>query len=210
MDGVARRHKRSAAGGAHRAPGRRVFVTIAALVVLVVALLVAWSTISAWYRTWMPSGVGRLGFPLHYVQDIRSAAHRNQLDPALVAAVIFTESHFDQGVRSSSGAVGLMQVMPATAARLAEERHLSAVSPAALRDPEVNVDYGAFYLAKELRELGEGKDPARAVELAAAAYNGGEDAVRAYLTEGKPLSEETVHYKDRVVSLWRQSRAKAR
>ena len=102
-----------------------------------------------------------------------------------------------------------MQVMPATASRIAEERRLGAVSAAGLRDPEVNVDFGAFYLAAQLREFGAGQDPARAVELAAAAYNGGEKAVRAYLAEGTPLSGETMAYKDRVVALWRQRQAAA-
>lgn len=148
MDGVARRYRRSASGGAHRAPGRRVFVAITALVVLVIGVLVAGSTISAWYRTWMPSGIGRLGFPLHYVQDIRSAAHRNQLDPALVAAVIFTESHFDQGVRSSSGAVGLMQVMPATAQEIARKSGGIAFVTSDLGTPRINILYGCFYLRR--------------------------------------------------------------
>jgi soluble lytic murein transglycosylase len=149
MDGVARRSRRPAAGGVHRAPcRRRVVVAITVLVVLVVGLLAAWLTISDWYRTWMPSSVGRLGFPLHYVQDIRSAAQRNHLDPALVAAVIYAESHFDQSVRSRSGAVGLMQVMPATAQEIAHKSGGVAFVTSDLDTPRINILYGCFYLRR--------------------------------------------------------------
>ncbi len=100
-----------------------------------------------------------------------------------------------------------MQVMPATASLIAAEQEMAGYSPDRLRDPEVNIDFGAFYLAAQLRDFGAGQDPDRAVELAAAAYNGGAAAVRAHLTEGAPLSEETAHYKDRVVALWRKRQA---
>ena len=55
-----------------------------------------------------------------------------------------------------------------------------------LRDPEVNVDLGALHLAAQVREFGAGQDPDRAVELAAAVYNGGGKAVRSDLADGTP------------------------
>ncbi len=137
------------------------------------------------------------------------AGQRHGVDPDLLAVVTLVESRGDPEAVSPMGALGLMQVMPATAQRIAAERSLAGFSAEQLRDPEVNLDFGAFYLAAQLREFGAGQDPDRAIELAAAAYNGGEGAVRAYLAEGKPLSDETTHYKDRVVSLWRQRRAEA-
>ncbi len=139
-----------------------------------------------------------------------AAGQRHGVDPDLLAVVTLVESGGDPDATSPMGAVGLMQMMPATASSLAAERGLADVSTATLRDPDVNLDFGAFYLAAQLREFGAGQEPERAVELAAAAYNGGERAVRAYLTEGKPLSDETMAYKDRVVALWRERRAEGR
>jgi len=150
MAGGTRRSRRPAAAGAHRAPGRRVIVTVSLLAVLVAAVLVAWLTISDWYRPWMPSTVGRLGYPLHYVADIRAAAQRNNLDPALVAAVIYVESHFDQSVQSRSGAVGLMQVMPATAQEIARKSGGTTFVTSDLDTPRINILYGCFYLRRLL------------------------------------------------------------
>jgi soluble lytic murein transglycosylase-like protein len=136
-----------------------------------------------------------------------AAGQRHGVDPDLLAVVTLVESGGDPAATSPTGAVGLMQVMPATASHIAEERNLTGISAAQLREPDVNIDYGAYYLAALRREFGAGQDPARAVELTAAAYNGGEGAVRAYLADGTPLSDETMAYKDRVVTLWRQRQA---
>jgi len=99
--------------------------------------------------------------------------------------------------------------MPATAAKIAEERGEPAPTAEALRDPAKNLEYASFYLAKQLAELGVAEDPERSVELCAAAYNGGERAARAFASNGTPLSDETSRYKDRAVALWMQRRAPA-
>jgi len=202
MDELARRSRRPVAGGAHRAPGRRVIATVAVLAVLVVGLLAAWLTIPAWYRTWMPSGIGRLGFPLQHVQDIRSAAQRNRLDPALVAAVIYTESHFDQSVRSHSGAVGLMQVMPATAQEIARKSGGITFVTSDLGTPRINILYGCFYL-RRLDDQFHGS-----IVETLAAYNAGAGNVDAWIaTQGQTLRAvdipfgETRTYVERVLSL---------
>jgi soluble lytic murein transglycosylase len=202
MDGVARRSRRPAAGGAHHAPGRRVVVTITVLAVLVFGLLAAWLTISDWYRTWMPSSVGRLGLPLHYVQDIRSAAQRNRLDPALVAAVIYAESHFDQSVRSRSGAVGLMQVMPATAQEIAHKSGGITFVTSDLDTPRINILYGCFYL-RRLEDQFHGS-----IVETLAAYNAGAANVEQWVAaRGHTLRVadipfgETQTYVKRVLSL---------
>jgi len=171
MAGGTRRSRRPAAAGAHRAPGRRVIVTVSLLAVLVAAVLVAWLTISDWYRPWMPSTVGRLGYPLHYVADIRAAAQRNNLDPALVAAVIYVESHFDQSVQSRSGAVGLMQVMPDSGRELARKIPVRGFRLSKLTSPEINIRLGTYYF-RRLLDSCDGK-----VEDALAAYNAGRSRV---------------------------------
>ena len=79
------------------------------------ALALAWGVLSLAKPAWFLRGV----YPLSHVAAIRAAARKNDLDPALVAAVIYEESHFHDHVSSHQGAVGLMQVMPSTAQDIA-------------------------------------------------------------------------------------------
>jgi len=76
-------------------------------------------------------------------------ARRNGLDPALVAAVIQVESHFDPFAVSGAGACGLMQVMPPTARWLLEKDYSERVKirPAHLFNPVFNIELGTGYLA---------------------------------------------------------------
>lgn len=98
-----------------------------------------------------------------FAEVIRVAAREAQLEPALVHAVIEVESAYNPNARSEKGAIGLMQLMPATAARY-------GVRDAA-KSPEENLRAGTRYLS-ELIQLFEGR-----LELALAAYNAGENAV---------------------------------
>lgn len=135
---------------------------------LVAAVAVtAWFTLPRWYSTWMPATVGRAAFPLEHADAVRAAADRHGIAPALVAAVIYVESGFDPSVRSSSGAVGLMQVMPATATEIAQRTDGYRFTQADLREPRVNLLYGCYYLRRLLRRY-DGS-----VVSALAAYNAG-------------------------------------
>jgi soluble lytic murein transglycosylase len=135
---------------------------------LVVAVIVtAWLTLPHWYSTWMPAQVGKTAFPLEHVDAVRAAADRHGLDPALVAAVIYVESGFDPAVQSSSGAVGLMQVLPSTADEIAKRTDGYRFTQADLRTPRLNVLYGCYYLRRLLRRY-DGS-----VVCALAAYNAG-------------------------------------
>ena len=113
-------------------------------------------------------------YPLKYKPLIVEYAGQYDLDPALVAAVIRTESSFNPEAVSSAGALGLMQLMPDTgdwiAFRLGEE-----FDAATLTDPELNVRYGCWYLMFLLKRYSGD------VECAAAAYHGGPGAVDAWL-----------------------------
>jgi murein DD-endopeptidase MepM/ murein hydrolase activator NlpD/beta-lactamase regulating signal transducer with metallopeptidase domain len=133
-----------------------------------------------------------------------AAAARHGVDPDALAIVALVESSGNAGARSSSGAVGLMQIMPATATRIAQERGLGDDPPAALLDPAHNVDVGGYYFAQQLAAFGSKADPLRSVELAAAAYNAGPRRVHAYLDRQEPLPEETEHYKTLVAGLWNE------
>ncbi len=144
---------------------------------------------------WLPSSVQR------WSPEIERAARAHDLDPELLAIVTLVESNGDPAAVSPGGSIGLAQVMPNTAAKIAAGRGLA--SPGDLRDPATNLDYGASYLADQLRAFGS-------VELAAAAYNGGPDAVHAWIDGKAPLSDETDHYKTMVSRLWQARHASSR
>ncbi len=118
-----------------------------------------------------PTWYSRTVYPLEHDAVIRSAARKNKVDPALVAAVIYVESGFDERAHSPEGAVGLMQVLPETARQIADETGGSSFVEADLEDPKVNVRYGTYYLRTVLDEF-DG-DTLSAV----AAYNAGGGAV---------------------------------
>lgn len=98
-----------------------------------------------------------------YAALIQDAAETHGLDPALVAAVVEVESGFDASATSSAGAMGLMQIMPATAAEW------GLLEPF---DAAANLDTGAAYLAWLIDRYGS-------VELGLAAYNAGPGRVDA-------------------------------
>jgi soluble lytic murein transglycosylase-like protein len=114
-------------------------------------------------------------------------ARRHGVDATLVDAVITIESRYDPFAVSPRGAMGLMQLMPQTAARF---------QVANAFDPEQNVDGGVRYL-KELLERYSGQ-----VRLALAAYNAGEEAVERH--SGIPPYRETVDYVQKVQRLARR------
>ena len=122
---------------------------------------------------------------------ILEAAHRFDLQPAWVRAVICVESAgcaiTSQGpVTSSAGAMGLMQLMPATWSRLREQLHLGS-DP---YDPADNILAGVAYL----RELYD----AFGASGALAAYNAGPERYEQWLLAGRPLPAATLDYLDRI------------
>jgi soluble lytic murein transglycosylase len=98
-----------------------------------------------------PAWFERLRYPLRYSEYVRVHARENDLDPALLAAVIYQESKFDAGAKSASGAIGLMQLTPATAHGIAERTGGSRFRTDDLLDPEINIRYGAWYLRNLFR-----------------------------------------------------------
>ncbi|MDN3516999.1 transglycosylase SLT domain-containing protein [Aquisalimonas lutea] len=108
-----------------------------------------------------------LRFPAGFRETLTAAAEAEGLDPALVFAVARKESAFSPDARSRAGALGLLQVMPATGRRVARDLGLSLPSAADLLDPATNARLGAAYL-RQMLERFDGN-----VILAAAAYNAG-------------------------------------
>jgi soluble lytic murein transglycosylase-like protein len=121
-----------------------------------------------------------------YDAYILAAAKEHRIDPALIVAVIRAESNFSPYAVSRKGARGLMQLMPATARRLGVRR---------IFDPRENIRAGTAYLAELAERFGE-----TSVDLIAAAYNAGENAVDEY--DGVPPYRETREYVRRVTRLW--------
>ncbi len=126
---------------------------------------------------------------------LRASANRHGLDYELLQAVIATESGFDPQAVSPRGAVGLMQVMPATAERFGVAREAKRSVEQKLTDPGTNVAAGARYL-RHLIDLFEGR-----LDLALAAYNAGEGAVQ---RAGRriPAYRETQNYVKSVLGLY--------
>jgi soluble lytic murein transglycosylase-like protein len=128
-------------------------------------------------------------------QHLREASRANGIDFELLKALIATESGFDAQAVSPKGAIGLMQVMPATAQRygVVGDRKTSAARK--LADPRTNIRTGAKYL-RYLLDLFEGR-----VELALAAYNAGEGAVQR-AGNRVPNFPETRNYVKTVLQLY--------
>jgi soluble lytic murein transglycosylase len=115
--------------------------------------------------------VREITLPLRHEDIIRQQAQQKDLDPALIAAVIYAESHFRDGQTSAAGAQGLMQLTPATARYIAHKSGGTQFVVDDLATPQVNIAYGAYYLRYLLRRY-EGN-----VDFALAAYNAGEGNV---------------------------------
>jgi soluble lytic murein transglycosylase-like protein len=123
-------------------------------------------------------------------------AKRNRIDPALVLAVMHTESGYYNFARSNVGALGLMQIMPATGEMLVREAGLEWTGPEMLFEPTLNIRLGTRYLATLHARYGNWKQ-------ALAAYNWGPGAIDKRLAGGESLP---VEYSDRVYA--RLSRAR--
>lgn len=116
-------------------------------------------------------------YPYPYQDLVVAYSKANGVPSSLVASVIMHESKFKSDVRSSRGAVGLMQIMPETAKWIAGELEDASFSVERLSEPEMNIRYGTWYLAHLLREF-EGNPV-----LALAAYNAGRGTVHDWMTE---------------------------
>ena len=123
---------------------------------------------------------------------VAQAARTYQIDEALLHALISTESGYEPRAVSPKGAIGLMQVMPATGKRFGVGN---------LSDPSQNVEAGARYLRVLLRQFDND------LPLVLAAYNAGENAV---LRHGRriPPYRETRQYVPRVLALYKKFQAK--
>jgi soluble lytic murein transglycosylase len=144
-------------------------------------------------------------YPAAFPKEVALAAQRTKMDPYLLLAVMRRESLFKPDTRSAAGAVGLLQLLPATARRAAVVLGRPPLRDEELTDPATAIDLGAWYLAELLGRFG---DPAPAL----AAYNAGPRVAGPWATKGagQPLDEwvedipyrETRRYVKVVVGAW--------
>jgi soluble lytic murein transglycosylase len=116
--------------------------------------------------------------PLRHEDIVRQQSADKNLDPFLVAGVIYAESKFSDQT-SHAGARGLMQITPATAHAIAQRTGGVSFTEADLSDPQVNISYGTWYLRNLLDRYGENE------VLALAAYNAGQGNVDKWIADAR-------------------------
>lgn len=150
----------------------------------------------------------RLIYPLKYENIIISNAEEFNIDPALVAAMIFVESKYISSAQSHRGAMGLMQIMPETGVWIAEQLAITEFKEVKLLEPAINIMFGCWYIANLKQQF----DNELIVVLAA--YNAGRGNVKGWLdnnnwdgkgaTIGNLPFEETRNYIKKVLQVYRK------
>ena len=176
---------------------KRLLIAAAGLAVLGAAAFAVWHH--------QPEFVQRIRYPLRYESIVRGHAKNYGLDPALLAAVIYTESHFNPRAHSGAGAIGLMQLLPDTARGIAVRTGGNAFVVSDLYVPELNVRYGAWYLRNLLDRYGDER-------TALAAYHAGQGNVDRWRREGVgiqfPATRSYVAKVERVKGIYASAYAK--
>ena len=172
-----------------RAGRRRTALMVGMLGIGLVAAFIA-------LKPTVDDAIREITLPLRHEDVIRQQARDKNLDPALVAAVIYRESKF-RDVTSEAGAKGLMQILPSTAQFIARRSGGTQFEVRDLANPQINISYGSWYL-RYLLDRYDGNTVA-----AVAAYNAGHTRVDNW--GGKELTlddirfAETAHYARDVV-----------
>ncbi len=125
-----------------------------------------------------------LRFPTPYKQQVMELAQKKELDPSLIYGVMRRESLFDPLARSHVGALGLMQLMPSTARRVARSLGMKRPRQADILHVENNIRFGTHYLKSVMNRFDNN------VALAAAAYNAGPRNVRRWLPRDEQMSAD--------------------
>jgi soluble lytic murein transglycosylase len=154
---------------------RRIVAVLGTAAVVGLAIALSWPSFH--------HAVREIALPLRHEDIIRQQARDKDLDPALIAAVIYAESRFRDGQTSAAGAQGLMQITPATAQMIARKSGGVSFTVRDLGTPQVNIAYGAWYL-RYLMGRYAGNET-----FALAAYNGGEGNVDRWIDRAERRNE---------------------
>ena len=146
-------------------------------------------------------------FPQKYSEYVEKYSYIYGVEETLIYSVIKTESGFDEEAVSPVDAQGLMQIMPSTGEWLAEQLNIEGYTDDLLKDPQINIMLGTWYLDKLIEQY-DGK-----IELALAAYNAGSGNVDQWLVDEEYSSDgerldiipfgETDRYVDKVLFIER-------
>ncbi len=169
-------------------------ISVKRLLLLLCVITLLLSTVSC-------KAIEKCFYPLEYEEYIYKYGDMYDIPYDLLAAVIKAESSFDPDAVSGAGAVGLMQLLPATAEEMAVRLDIEYDADM-LWEPETNISYGSYYLAYLYENLGNNWN------TACAAYNAGIGRVKGWLEDerysddGKNLKyipfEETRNYLERI------------
>ncbi len=181
---------------ANRFGGKRRVIFI--LLILIISMLI----LSQMNWFW------RLIYPLKYEDIIIINAQEYDIDPALVAAMIFVESKYISSAQSHRGAMGLMQIMPDTGHWIAEQLAVSNFKEDKLLDPVINIMFGCWYIDSLMQQFN------KQLIVVLAAYNAGRGNVKRWLdnknwdgrnaTIGDLPFDETKNYIKQVLEVYKK------
>lgn len=137
--------------------------------VLILAFLAVVMTFPKWITVF---------YPLPHRDIVFASAGEHAVDPYLVFAIIRAESKYQTGAESPVGAKGLMQIMPETGTWIAEQKGIDKFNTQELHNPDVNIDFGCWYLHNLEQEFSGN------VPLTIAAYNAGRGKVEQWKKDG--------------------------
>jgi soluble lytic murein transglycosylase len=141
----------------------------------------------------LPKALLSLSYPAAFPTNVQRYAQAERISPLLMLAFIRQESFFDPRAISPVGALGLTQVLPSTGRILAQELGVARFEPDHLLQTELNIRFGASYMAARLREFDNN------IFVALAAYNAGPNAARRWIAASSgdaDLYVETVEFRE--------------
>lgn len=152
-----------------------------------------------------PSLLFKPMYPLAYESEITTSASAHGVDPYLVAAIIRSESSWDERASSHRGAIGLMQLMPETASDMVEKGLVdpNRFSVDQLTDPATNIEFGCAYLSYLMAYFNG------ATDKAVAAYNAGMGNVDIW-TQGGDILHNAITFPETQAYLVRVTMAQTR
>lgn len=152
-----------------------------------------------------PSLLFKPMYPLEHESEITASASAHGVDPYLVAAIIRSESSWDERASSHRGAIGLMQLMPETASDMVEKGLVdpNRISVDRLTDPATNIEFGCAYLSYLMMYFNG------ATDKAVAAYNAGMGNVDIW-TQGGDILHNAITFPETQAYLVRVTMAQTR
>ena len=117
-------------------------------------------------------------YPLEYKDQVKSCSLKYELEESFIYAVIKTESNFKPQAVSNAGAKGLMQITPETFKWLQKKRGVEGLEESDLFNPDINIDYGAYFMSLLIKIYEDEK-------VALSAYNAGMGNVNKWLSNSE-------------------------